>query len=100
MLLIYIPPNLAAAKNATIMQYIAKSSDDLQASKGASFTLICGDLNDYCTTEIEGCLGMVQLVKDNTRKQSLPDKILFYSTASEVYHPLSGTVSEDRTTKQ
>lgn len=92
MLLIYIPPNLLSVQHKLITNYVIRNLDTTQATVGAQYFMICGDLNDFPSTDLESTLGMTQMVKDATRGNSLLDKILFDSSQDAIYEtPIVGS---------
>ena len=83
--LLYIPPQLTASNYLSIQQFIISNVDDLLIQWPAFKSIIIGDFNKMCTSDLESHCDVTPIVTENTRGNNILDQIFINTNDSHVY---------------
>jgi len=88
-ILLYIPPNLSRSLHVELKLFLTTLIDDLLIDKKFLLPVLCGDLNDFNTKELEKMLSMKNIVNQPTRHLSILDKFL---VLKDTFHEYQVTI--------
>jgi len=95
-ILLYIPPNLSRSLHEEIKQFLTTLIDDFLNKKHFLLPVLCGDLNDFNTKELEKMHSLKNIVNQPTRSLSILDKFLvlkdiFHKYQVEIKSPIAAS---------
>jgi hypothetical protein len=84
---IYIPPNLCSNIKKNITEYLIIEIDHFSTLFKTNNIILCGDLNDYISNDIENNFNLTKVIKcSTTRSGSSIDQFIISDHLSNNYH--------------